>query len=437
MRQIIAGLLIAFLATAACAQEAGIGIAAVVDDQVISTVDVNDRLALVMGMTNITDTPENRARLTSQILRQLIEEKLQLAEAARDGITITDPKLREGIAQIEKQNGKAPGSLVGFVESKHLSTLSLYSQVRAQMAWSEVILKKLRPKIKISEREVATHTQRKPAASSSPDAHTGEVLIAAIHMPVDTPKDEANTRKLADKLASDIRAGASFEAMASQFSSSVSGTKATDPFWVDLAQIDPAIAHALTNVAKGGITDPVRTAAGYQIIKLVDERHSAPPVAATTPASDEPRAELAFKQILMTLKPDAKPKEADLLLQLAKEVQKSPGKCGDKSMAGAGNLGDMDFRITLTRAVSSDLPEKLRDFMMKLNVGDVSDPVVTPQGIRLFMLCERIDLPAAKLTQAENDDAIRQAIYTEKLELEAQKFLRDLRREAFIEIRTH
>jgi peptidyl-prolyl cis-trans isomerase SurA len=210
-----------------------------------------------------------------------------------------------------------------------------------------------------------------------------------------------------------------------------------------MSQIDPAIAHALTGVAKGGITDPVRTATGYQIIKLVDmgkpENAGAPPavssVSAPAEADEGERAELAFKQILMTLKPDAKPKEAELLLTLAKQVQKSPGKCEEKSMAGAGDLSDMDFRVTLTRAVSSDLPEKLRDFLMKLKVGSASDPVITPQGIRLFMLCERIDLPTSKTKAPDNDDATRQAIYMEKLELEAQKYMRDLRRAAFIEVR--
>jgi peptidyl-prolyl cis-trans isomerase SurA len=430
--RVILGMLMALLAGAALAEGGGIGIVAVVDDQVISSIDLNDRVALVMGTTNIPDTPENRARIVPQILRQLVDEKLQMEEATRDSISISDAKLREGIAMIEKQNGKEPGSLEQFLTDRGLSKLSMFAQVRAQMAWAEVVRKKVRPKIKISDQEVERYTRRK-AAPAAAQAKIEEVLIAAIHIPVDAPQHEANVRKLAEKLASEIRAGASFEGVASQFSSSATGTKTTDPFWVETAQIDPAIAQALSKVAKGGISDPVRTPTGYQIIKLVDVRQSQVKDAAA-PAEDE-RAELAFKQILMTLKPDARPKEAELLLQLAKEVQQSPGKCEDKSMAGAGDLSDMDFRVTLTRALSGDLPDKLRDFLMQLKVGAASDPVITPQGIRLFMLCERIDLPAGKGTGSEHDDEAREAIYREKLELEAQKYLRDLRREAFIEIR--
>lgn len=448
------------LATAAVADEKGIGIAAVVDDQVISTVDLSERMALVMGTTGLPDTEETRARIVPQIVHQLVDEKIQMEEAARDGVSITDARLKEGVTKIEAQNGKEPGSLESFLDAKGLSKLSLYSQIRAQIAWSEVVMKKIRPRIKISDQEVARYIRRKQsapvapapmamaAAQPAPQGRVREVLIAAIHMPVDSPEREAGVRKLAEKLANEIRTGVNFRAIAQQFSSSASGATATDAFWVEVSQIDPAIAQALSHTPKGGITNPVRTSTGYQIVKLLDVKRSAPPAAAPTPAQapvpaaavameDEARAELTFKQILMSLKPDAKPKEADILLQLAKEVQQSPGKCEDKSMAGAGGLAEMDFRVTLTRALSSELPDKLRNFLMKLSVGQASEPVITPQGIRLFMLCERIDLPAVKSAPADSEDAIRQSIYNEKLELEAQKYMRDLRRQAFIEVRTH
>jgi peptidyl-prolyl cis-trans isomerase SurA len=440
------------IAAPALAQDRGIGIAAVVDDQVISSVDLADRMALVIGTTGLPDTPETRSRIMPQIIRQLVDEKLQMQEAARDGITVSDAKLKEGIAHIEQQNGKAPGSLDAFLDSKGLSKLSMYAQVRAQIAWSEIVLKKIRPRIKISDQEIARYAHRKEAAATptaasaalakAPQGKVQEVLIATIQLPVDAPENEANIRKLAEKLAHDIRSGASFEAVAAQFSSSTGGPRAT-PFWVDPSQMDKAIVAAVARAGKGGVTDPVRTPLGYQIIKLIDIRRGpapAVPATATTPAvaaEQEAPAELAFKQILMSLKPDAKPKEAEVLLQLAREVQQSPGKCEEKSMAGAGDLSDLDFRVTLTRALSSDLPEKLRDFLLKLHVGQASDPVITPQGVRLFMLCERIDLPPSKKAPAESEDAVRQAIYAEKLELEAQKYLRDMRRQAFIEVRMH
>ncbi len=202
----------------------------------------------------------------------------------------------------------------------------------------------------------------------------------------------------------------------------------------------------LTGLGKGGVSVPVRTASGYQIVKLVDFRKV--PAVVEKPIENkvadagdelmpEPRAELTYKQILMNMKPDAKEQEAELLLKLAREVAKKPGKCADKSMAGADDLQDVDFTVTLNRAVSEEMPDKLRELLMMMNVGGVSQPVVTPQGIRLFMLCERIELPADKsLAKVTADSsATKQAIYAQKLELEAQKYMRDLKRSAFIETR--
>jgi peptidyl-prolyl cis-trans isomerase SurA len=412
-----------------------IGIAAVVDDQVISTVDLSERIALVIGTTGIPDTAETRARITSQVLRQLVDEKLQMEEAARSSITISDIEVRGGIARIEQQSNKPPGSLEQFLDSKGLSKPSFYAQVRAQLAWSQIVLKKVRPKVRISDQEIKSEIKRKENKANDA-AKIPEVQIATIQLPVDSPTNEINVKKLADKLTGEIRSGANFEAVATQFSSGTHDTKATVPFWVELSQLDPIISTAIGKTAKGAITDPVRTANGYQIIKLIDMREAVKE-AAKANSEASARTELAYKEILMTLKPDAERKEAELLLQMSKEVAKAPGKCEEKSMAGAGDLAALDFKVTLSRNVSENIPEKLRDIITKLKVGAVSDPIITPQGIHLFMLCERIDLPPSKALMEAQDDAIRQSIYQEKLELEAQKYLRNLRREAFIEIRTH
>ncbi len=408
---------------------ATVGIAAVVDDQAISSLDLNDRMTLVMGMTNITDTAENRTRLAPQVLHQLIDEKLQMQDGARASITITDAKLLQGIAQIEKQSNKPPGSLGLYLADKKLPKASFDAQIRAQMVWTEIVARTIRPRIRVSDQEVARYVQRKAARS---DTSEEEVLISTLQLPVDAPSSEASVRKLADKLAGEIRAGASFDAVAAQFAPGTGDTKAAAPFWIGKAQLDASVAAAIAKTVKDGITDPVRTASGYQIIKLMDMRQAQNPAAT---AIEEPRAELAFRQVLMTLKATAPQKEAELLLKISQDVAKSPGTCNDKAVMGVDNLADLDFQVTFARNLSSDLPEKLRRLLMALKVGGVSEPVVTPQGIRLFMLCERMDMPPTKVETTAAEDAARRAIFSEKLELEAQKYLRNLRREAFIEIR--
>ncbi len=407
-----------------------IKVVALVNDQIISSMDLNERAAMVMGTTGIPDTAENRARLLPQILNQLIDEKLEMQEAAQDGITISDEKLHQGIAQIEKQSGKPPGSLETFLESKGVSKLSFFAQARAQMAWSEIILKKVRPKVHISDQEIARYTKHKTTTGGP----VSEVMISAIQLPVDSPANEAAVHKVADNLAEEIRAGASFEAVAAQFSSSTNGTKSSEPFWVELSQMNPAIVSAISKTSRGSITDPVRTESGYQIIKLLDTRQqaSAAPVADNTSA---PRVELAYKQIILTPTEKAAKQKPDILMGLASKVSAVPGGCNDTPMQGKGDLKAFNFAVTFQRGLTSNLPPALTNVLSSLSVGSTSQPIATPQGIRIFTLCERTELPPVKIAPEVAAETARQAIYEEKLQLEAQKFLRNLRREAFIEIR--
>ncbi len=419
-----------------------------VNNQVISNQDLNDRVAIAMNTTGIPDTEENRARLTPQILRQLVDEQLQMEEGAKENITISDERVREGIAQIERQSEKPAGSLEQFLAMRGLSKSSFYAQIRAQMTWADIVMKKIRPRIHISDQEIAHYVARK--APAAPVAHKAEaaplareVKIAVLVLPVDSAQNEPKMRKVAIKLAEQIHAGVKFEAVAAQFSSSTGNTRIAEPFWVETAQIDPIIAKAISGLPKGGVSAPVRSANGYQIIKLVDYRR---PIAVakkaknapeTAPVKEGERIELSYKQILMNMKPDAQVKEAELLLKLSKEVAHSPGKCTEKSLAGASDLASVDFTVTLNRALSEEIPEKLRDLLLDMKPDEVSEPIVTPEGIRLFMLCERKTLaPETAAAKAESTAAAnKQALFVQKLELEAQKHMRDLRKEAFVETR--
>ena len=429
-------IVLSLFAFSAIAQTDSDNVVAVVNDQIISSTDLNERVDLVMGMTNIANTPDNRSKVIPQIIHQLVDERLQMQDAEQNGVTISEDKVKGGVVQVEQQNHKPNGSLEKFLEEKHLSKNSFFAQIRAQLAWSEIVLKKLRPRVRISDQEVANYSKRK--TTTSPRINNkqiiSDVMIEVMVLPVYTPKSENNTRKLAEKLASEIKNGVDFRAVANQFSSKI---KTTDAFWVEVAQMDPKIVAALVKVTKGGITEPIRTDAGYQLVKLLDVKQKNVAGKTKPEPSNAPSTELAFKQILMKLKPDAQKPEDAILLQTAKEVASSQGRCDAKTISASDNLKDFDFDVSFVRENSNNISEQLRDILLNIKVGQVSEPVITPQGIRIFMLCERIDLPnsVSQTVSKVSDEAARQAIFEEKLELEAQKYMRNLRKEAFIEIR--
>lgn len=400
-------------------------IAAVVNDDVVSNLDLEERITLVIGTTGLQDTPETRAKLRPQLLRTLIDERLQMQEAARNDITVSQADIADAIGYLEKQRGKPPGSLREFLNAQGISATSFESQIRAQVGWARLIGKKVRPRIRISDTDVA-EGQRLMAHKSA----AGEVKIASILLPVAAPENEEDTKKLAEKLAAEITAGASFEAVASQFSATAPDSGSTEGFWVQPSQLDPAIADQIKKLQPGTVTAPVRTSSGWQIVKFIDKRQNA-----LTPSQD---AELALKQIILSLKPDATEAEGKLMLDIAKQVAKNPGSCTEENVAGLQNADFVNIETHLLRQKQSTLSPALQALVAPLSVGQTSAPFATAQGIQLMMLCEKMETePAAPAPDAPLPDAeqVKRALLQDRLELEATKYMRNLRRDAFVDVR--
>src|SRR5262249_6336005 len=106
------------------------GIAAVVDDQVISVGDLGARIKMVMLSTNIGDSPESRARIANQVLRAMIDEKLELEEAKRQNVSATDTEVDKAIATIAKQNNLTAAQLDDVLKSHGVERSALTDQLK-------------------------------------------------------------------------------------------------------------------------------------------------------------------------------------------------------------------------------------------------------------------------------------------------------------------
>ena len=93
-------------------------IAAVVNDEVVSVFDLVSRMQMVMLSSNIPDTPELRERMGRQVLRSLIDEKLQMQEAKRQNVTVTDTDVEKALTQIAQQNNMSTEQLTGLLKSR-------------------------------------------------------------------------------------------------------------------------------------------------------------------------------------------------------------------------------------------------------------------------------------------------------------------------------
>lgn len=423
-------------ASSRVASGADMAIVAVVGDEAISSYDVENRLRFVISTARLSNTPDVLKVIRPQVIRALIDEKLQIREAKKFDITIPEDEIKEAIAAIEQQRGMPSGTIDDMLTSSGVPKETFEQQIHAQLVWSKLVARRVRPNVRVSDEEVTLAARR---FSMNPpkkkEQLPQEYKIGVIALPIEKSGQEKNMASFAAKLVQQIRNGASFEEVARQFSSvTASAGGKVETFWVRPGQLDPAVAAALAGAQKGTVTNPVRTSQGYTVIKVYEARDipgKKPKAEAKEKAEDIPDTDILMKEILLKLKPEADEREQDVMLQIGGEVAKNPGTCEDKGIASLEALEDFDIEVTQRHYMLSEMPDGLKDLASKMAIQDISPPIVTYEGIRLYMLCDK--KPAAG--KPVNRELVYNALMQQKMDLEAQKYLRDLRSETFVEIR--
>ena len=403
--------LIALLACGV-AHAAPIRIAAIVNDDVITTADVSARRDFVIATSEVPDSPDARRMVGRRVLDALINETLEMQEARRLSIEVSDEEIDAAIGGMEKQRQRPPGSLRAFIKERGLVEQTMLQQVRAQLSWNKVVERRLRRSVDIAQDEIARAQVAQAAAPGAP-----EVRIAAISLPITGPQEEPKVAALAEDLARQLNEGAEFMALAQQLAGT--GKAAMNPpVWVPEESLQPGMQQALRTLQPGQVTQPLRSQNSYQLISLLDRRMSKP-----TPDNTE----VAVKQFTVALPAQRTPAVMMEAKQTVEAIQANPGTCEDmNSGAPAGKA-----ETTFVRATYQQMTRDLRGVIEHIGVTEMSEPLLGDQAVLLVMLCERIE-PSVSLPDAA---VVRREIYNEKLELEAQKALRNLRRDAFIEIK--
>ncbi|MCY3753628.1 MAG: peptidylprolyl isomerase [Alphaproteobacteria bacterium] len=266
MRSVCLRFVLLFCGLAACsvaqAQQAG-RIVAVVNDDIITRYDVIARLGIALSSSNVRDTPEIRRRLGSQILRTLMDERLQSQEAGRLGVRVSEREVQRQIEDIEKRNNLPPGGLVQFFRNNRLDIEALKEHLRVEAAWSTVVARRIAPRIEVGAGEIDARLAERRAAVGSK-----EYVVSEIFLELDDPAREGEVRGAVEGIVAQLRAGASFEGLARQFSQSSSAAIGGDLGRVRAGQLDTRLEAALDALSPNGVSAPVRLEDGFYILQL-------------------------------------------------------------------------------------------------------------------------------------------------------------------------
>ena len=277
MRKIIFWMVLALLALPIGARAQTMEIAAVVNDEVISRLDIDQRLALISLSANIALSPENRPKIIPQILRNLIDERIQLQEAKRLNIVASEGEITAAVARLAAQNNIPPDQFESYITEKGGSFDSLLEQIKATLAWTKVVRQKFATSAIVTDDEINQQAERIQSNLMAP-----QYLLAEIGLAVENPADEEEVKQLADRLVQEILGGAGFAPLARQFSQTASAPSGGDLGWIKRGQLPPALDQKLSLMMPNQVTKPIRTNDGYVILFLRDlrtpEAGSSPPI---------------------------------------------------------------------------------------------------------------------------------------------------------------
>lgn len=243
-------------------------IVATVNDDVISMRDLGRRVSLVIASSGLPNTEQIQQKVAPQVLNNLINEKIMLQEAQKLGLSVDEKEIEQGFDHIASQNKMTGVEFAKMLTRGGLDVATMHEQVKAQLAWTKVVQKKLQPQIVISDRDIEDARERILSKVGS-----NEYLAAEIYLPTDSTRSEKETRQLANQFVKEIKSGkVSFFKLAQQFSKAAGSTKGGDTGWLHEDQISDEVLSALKSTQKGKVTKPIKTIAGYHIFFLRDKR---------------------------------------------------------------------------------------------------------------------------------------------------------------------
>jgi peptidyl-prolyl cis-trans isomerase SurA len=224
------------------------------------------------------------------------------------------------------------------------------------------------------------------------------------------------------RIVQQIRGGGPFQAFARQFSEASTAAVGGDLGWVRAEQLPPELSAIVTQMPPGAISDPIEVPGGFSIVYLIDERQVL--------TADPRDAVLSLTQLTLNLGSGLTAQQANARAQQLAELTQRMGGCGGAAQA-AQSIG---AEIVTNDQVHprEDLPPQLQNMVLGLNVGQATPPFGSTERVSVLVLCGRDDPQQAA---APNPEQIEEQLRRERGERRAQRYLRDLRRDAIIEYR--
>jgi peptidyl-prolyl cis-trans isomerase SurA len=394
------------------------GVAAIVNDTIISTYDLRQRMLLLIVTSGVQPTAESLAQIEREALRSLVDEHLQLQELKRVekeqkfSIIADDGDIDRQIGRMAEENRVSGPQLLASLAASGVGAQTLREQIRAEISWQRWINGRYGSRLRVGDDQVEATLARLSAAAAKPQFLISELLIDAGRV---GGMDNAN--RGAAQLVAQLQQGAPFGGVARQFSSSPTAATGGDAGWVSADELVPEVQQVVDQLRPGQLSQPIPVTDGVYIILLRDKR-----AGSSATLVDLKQAAMRLSSLSTDADVAAARAKLSALKPLIKDCASLEATAGKVEGVVAGDLGEAEIK---------DLAPAFREAAEKLNVGEVSDPIRTNAGMHLIAICAKRQSGGRVPTK----DDIENRLVGQQLAMISKRYLRDLRNSATIETR--
>jgi peptidyl-prolyl cis-trans isomerase SurA len=310
-----------------------------------------------------------------------------------------------------------PGQLNLVLKSRGIDRGSLVDQLTAGIVWAKLVRRQAAQNTEITDEEVDEALKRLKEHANEPQIRVAEIFLA-----VDNPSQDAEVRQLAEKLTDQMRKGARFSAVAQQFSQSATAAVGGDIGWMRAEQLPPDLGKVAQGLKAGELSPPIRTGGGYYLLLVLDRRGA-------NGGSSEADTVYDIVQVVFPLPPQPTETAKRAALTEAQSVRSEAKNCADMLRIGKEKAPQLSSEGKLREA---EISPQMRGMIAKLGIGQPSEPILQRNGIGVIMVCGKDKGGQAAVPNRED---VFETLLKQKLDTVSRRYLRDLRRAAYVDVR--
>ena len=397
-------------------------IVAVVNDDIVLKSDLTTRLVKVQQQftNDQTNMPDLEA-LTSQVLDQLIIENLQLQLATKKGVYIADPSLDLAIERIAKNNGLSLPELAQAIADTGETMVQFRAKIRQELTINEIQASSVNRRIRISEHEIDRYLASNQGQQlADTEYEIGHILISLSAQP-DAQELEIAKEKL-NAISSALEQGTEFSSVAATHSDALNALKGGNLGWRKGSQLPELFAEPIKTMGVGEVSSPIRNGSGFHVITLINKRGVSIQTVAQTKAN----------HLLILPNEIRSPSQAQELINELHQRLVNGADFYDLARTFSDDANSAPSGGDLGWVNTNQLPAVLQTALDLLALEDLSPPIQSAQGWHLLQAVER---RTKDVGQANLRYQAKQAINASKFANELENWLREIRNQAYIEVR--